>query len=258
MSINSVIHTNHQSIDRVLRAGVPLLLVFWQRNSPPSMELDAVLDQLAAHYAGRALIAKVEGEAESGLVKRYGVRLFPTIVAVNKQGNVEATLPGRVPDQALRDWLAYLVEGGAKPAVASGPGVPAATGQPLPANGTHHNGAGQHASARDVTAAPKIITDADFDSVIESNIPVLVDFWAEWCGPCRMVAPSVEQLAQEFAGRAIVGKLNVDENPATARRYQIMSIPALYIFKQGEVVDRIIGAHPLNILRQRLAQAVGG
>jgi thioredoxin 1 len=73
-----------------------------------------------------------------------------------------------------------------------------------------------------------------------------------------MVAPSVEQLAQEFAGRAIVGKLNVDENPNTARRYQIMSIPALYIFKQGEVVDRIVGAQPLNVLRQRLSQAVGG
>jgi thioredoxin 1 len=262
MAIKSVIHTNQQSIDRVLHAGVPLLLVFWQRNSPSS-ELDATLDQLAAQYAGRALIAKVDGEAEPNLVTRFGVRLFPTIVVLNKQGNVEATLPGRIPDQALRDWLAYVVEGGTKPAVASGPGIPAATGQPLPANGRHHDGAGQHATvrdktARDVTTSPQIITDADFERVIQSNVPVLVDFWAEWCGPCRMVAPSIEQLAQEFAGRAIVGKLNVDENPATARRYQIMSIPALYIFKQGEVVDRIIGAQPLAILRQRLAQAVGG
>ena len=265
-TINSVIHTNQQSIDRVLRAGLPLLLVFWQRNSPQSAELDPVLDQLAAHYAGRALIAKIDGEAEAELVKRYNARLFPTVVAVNRQGTVEATLPGRVTNQSVRDWLAYLVEGGSKPAAASGPGIPTATGQPLPANGKHHNGAGQHATVRDpvhdtvrdVTAAPRTITDADFDRVINSNVPVLVDFWAEWCGPCRMVAPSVAQLAQEFAGRAIVGKLNVDENPNTARRYQIMSIPALYIFKRGEVVDRIIGAQPLPVLRQRLAQAIGG
>lgn len=258
MAINSVIHTNQQSIDRVLAAGVPILLVFWQRHAAQSAELDPTLDQLAARYAGRALIAKVDGETETELVKRYSVRLFPTMTAINRQGQVEATLPGRIPDQALRDWVTYLVEGGTKPLVASGPGIPSVTGQPLPANGKHENGAGQHATARDRSAAPQIITDADFDRVINSNMPVLVDFWAAWCGPCRMVAPSIEQLAQEFAGRAIVGKLNVDENPNTARRYQIMSIPALYIFKQGQVVDRLVGAQPLSVLRQRLAHAVGG
>jgi thioredoxin 1 len=108
-----------------------------------------------------------------------------------------------------------------------------------------------------MTAAPQTITDANFDQTINSKVPVLVDFWAEWCGPCRMVAPSVEQLAQEFAGRAVVGKLNVDHNPATARRYNIMSIPALYIFKEGKVIDQIVGAQPLPVLRQRLARAVG-
>ena len=101
------------------------------------------------------------------------------------------------------------------------------------------------------------ITDATVEEVLQTDKLVIIDFWAEWCGPCRMVAPSVEQLAKEFAGRAIVGKLNVDHNPATARRYQIMSIPALYIFKNGQVIDRIVGAQPLPVLRQRLAQAVG-
>jgi thioredoxin 1 len=262
MPINSVIHTNVQSIDRVLRAGLPLLLVFWQRSAPQSAELDPILDELAARYAGRALIAKIDAESETDLVKRYDVRLLPSVVAVNKQGKTEATLPGRVADSAVSQWLSYLVEGGSRPAAASGPGIPTATGQPLPANGKHHASASQPATARstsshEATATPKTITDADFDQTINSPLPVLVDFWAEWCGPCRMVAPSIEQLAKEFAGRAIVGKLNVDHNPATARRYQIMSIPALYIFKNGQVIDRIVGAQPLPVLRQRLAQAVG-
>lgn len=98
-----------------------------------------------------------------------------------------------------------------------------------------------------------MLTDANFGEVVSSGLPVLVDFWAEWCGPCRMVAPSVEQLAREFDGRAIVGKLNVDENPMTARKYNIMSIPTLLILKNGTVVDQIVGAQPLPVLRQRLA-----
>jgi thioredoxin 1 len=258
MPINSVIHTNSQSIDRVLRAGLPVLLVFWQRNSPQSVELDPVLNLLAEQNAGRALVAKIDAEAESDLVKRFTIRLLPSIVAVNKQGNVESTLAGRVPDQAIKDWLAYLVTGGERPSQPSGPGIPTATGQPLPVNGTRHQSADQPASSSDTTITPQTISDANFEQMINSKTPVLVDFWAEWCGPCRMIAPSVEQLAQEFAGRAVVGKLNVDHNPNTARRYNIMSIPALYIFKEGQVIDRIIGAHPLPVLRQHLARAVGG
>ena len=261
MPINSVIHTNAQSIDRVLRAGLPLLLVFWQRTVPQSAEYDGVLDDLAARYAGRALVAKIDAEAETDLVKRYQIRLLPSIVVVNKQGNVEATLHGSVADDAVSDWLRYLVEGGARPAQSSGPGIPTATGQPLPANGKHHASADQPATVQQpssgATTTPKTITDANFDQVINSGVPVLVDFWAEWCGPCRMVGPSVEQLAKEFAGRAVVGKLNVDHNPVTARRYQIMSIPALYIFKHGQVIDRIVGAQPLPVLRQHLARAIG-
>jgi thioredoxin 1 len=257
MAIDSVIHTNNQSIDRVLRAGPPVLLVFWHRNAAQSAELNPILDQLAERYAGRALVAKIDAEAEPDLVKRYNIRLLPSIVAI-KQGNTETILAGRVPDQAVQEWLAFLVDGGTRPAQASGSGIPATTGQPLPTNGKHHASAGQPATARDKAAAPQTITDANFDQVINSKVPVLVDFWAEWCGPCRMVAPSVEQLAQEFAGRAVVGKLNVDHNPNTARRYNIMSIPALYIFKEGKVIDQLVGAQPLPALRQRLARAVDG
>ncbi|HRR55669.1 MAG TPA: thioredoxin [Acidobacteriota bacterium] len=89
----------------------------------------------------------------------------------------------------------------------------------------------------------KEVTDRNFDQeVLQSPVPVLVDFWAAWCAPCRMIAPTVEQLAQEYDGRAKIVKLNVDENPETAARFNIRGIPTLLLFKGGEVREQIVGA----------------
>jgi thioredoxin 1 len=86
-------------------------------------------------------------------------------------------------------------------------------------------------------------TDSNFDTeVLNSDVPVLVDFWAEWCGPCRMMAPTVDALASDYNGRLKVGKLNVDENNQTAMRYQVRGIPMLLLFKGGRVVDQRVGA----------------
>ena len=89
----------------------------------------------------------------------------------------------------------------------------------------------------------KVFTDQNFEEeVLKSDRPVLVDFWAEWCGPCRMVAPAVEAIAQEYDGRAKIGKLNVDENQSVMGRYNIRSIPTLLIFKNGQIQEQIVGA----------------
>lgn len=96
------------------------------------------------------------------------------------------------------------------------------------------------------------ITDANFEEVIKSDKPVLVDFWAEWCGPCKMIGPIVEEMAGDYDGKAIVGKVNVDTNPEVSAKFGIRSIPTLLVFKNGEIVDKHVGAAPKNILSQKL------
>jgi len=102
-----------------------------------------------------------------------------------------------------------------------------------------------------------VFTDANFkEEVINSDLPVLVDFYADWCGPCKMISPIVSQLADEYAGKVKVGKLDVEASGVTAQQYRVMSIPTLLVFKGGQVVDTIVGAVPKNQLEAKLQKHI--
>ena len=104
---------------------------------------------------------------------------------------------------------------------------------------------------------PITIADSNFDqTVLQSKTPVLVDFWAAWCRPCLMVAPILDELAEEYSGRIIIARVDVDQNPKTAARYSIMSIPTLLIFKKGEPISNIVGFRPKEELKRSLDAAL--
>jgi thioredoxin 1 len=105
-----------------------------------------------------------------------------------------------------------------------------------------------------MSTEPFHVTDQNFDQTINSNKTVLIDFWATWCGPCRALAPTIVELAAEYAGKALIGKLDVDQNPETAEKFQVFSIPTMILFKDGKEVDRLVGLCPKSKITDALSK----
>ena len=131
----------------------------------------------------------------------------------------------------------------------------------LHVNHTHRKisleNARMYRKTEEMTIGPIVVTDSDFNEIVKRHSLILVDFWASWCGPCRALAPIIEELTKEYAGRVTIGKLNVDENPNTAECFQVYSIPTVLIMKDGCEVDRIVGLVPKSHIEGVLSKHLG-
>ncbi len=233
-SFDSPLITNDQSIDRVVSAGLPVLLIFL--DDPAASTVVQPLNHLAKEYAGQLLIVKVMVKDSPVSAQHYQISRTPALVTL-RDGNIITSQEGISIDD-LTKHTAFLAGKG-----------------PRPEN--NRPNANQPDNSQE-DQGPKITSDATFErDVLRSALPVLVDFWAPWCGPCRMVAPIMEKWAREYAGRVNIIKMNVDENPQTAARYRVQSIPTMLVVKNGQIIDRWAGALPENALRNRVAPLLG-
>ena len=241
--------TSDQSVDRVLNAGLPVELIFLNGVAPYS--LDQTMKELAKKYAGKLLVVQIQMKDNPQTARRFGIQRAPAVVTF-KNGQVQSRAED-IYDHALERHADFLLGKGPKPESQAQP-------ERIPATGTAATGYradNATGNARASGGQPVTVTDATFDQeVMRSTLPVVVDFWAPWCGPCRMVAPALERLAREWNGKVKIAKVNVDENPVVTGRYGISSIPTMMVVVNGKISDRWAGALPEPALRSRLSPLV--
>jgi len=239
-TFDTPIITQDQSIDRVLAAGLPVALVFLEGTAP--QDLDEEMKRIAREESGKLLVAMVFSKDSPQSVKKYQVSRFPAVVTVRDRAEISKG-EGISADQ-FRQHVAFLLGKGPKPV------EPAAAYR-------YSSQAGRPFETKSAAGVPEVVTDATFEQeVMRSPIPVIVDFWAPWCGPCKMVAPVLDKMAAEWAGKVKVAKVNVDENPQLSMKYGIQAIPTMFVVKNGQIVDRWAGALPEPMMRKRITPLV--
>lgn len=252
-NFDTPLFSSDQSIDRVLNAGLPVELIFLEGTAPSA--LDQAMKNLAKKYAGQLLVVQVQVKDSPQTARRFDIHTTPAVVTL-KNGQVQSRAED-VYENALERHADYVLGKGPKPE----PSVQKTTARQTAAAGASGNGYSNASTttggARNTGGRPVAVTDATFDQeVMRSSVPVVVDFWAPWCGPCRMVAPTLDKLAVEWNGRVKIAKVNVDENPMIAGRYGISGIPTMMVVKGGKIADRWAGALPEPALRSRLGALV--
>lgn len=226
--IDTVVTSSDMSLDRVLKVALPVVLVFHDQST--DAEVLRAMDTLATRYAGRALIVGLARRDAPQAASRFGVRQYPAVVTF-RDGNT-LTIQQGVKAAGLREHAAFLLGEGPRPAA-----QPAA------------------APKREAAGRPVAVNEANFEQeVLRADRPVLLDFWAPWCGPCRMVEPTVEAMARDQTASLKVAKINVDDNPGLAARYGAMSIPTMIVMIGGREVDRWVGAMQGSALRSRVSR----
>jgi thioredoxin 1 len=227
---NTPITTNDDGLYKVLDQGLPVVLYLYDKSNAA---LDKAFNRVAEEDAGDILVARVNVRENAQVRKKFKKLKMPALVTLD-EGEVESKAAQILPDDvdAHVDFL-----------LGRGP-FPTQTAK-------------QEKSKQARGAMPVNVTDKSFaKDVLNSDIPVLVDFWAPWCGPCRMVAPVLERIADKYAGQVKVTKLNVDHNQKMTRKYGAMSIPMLMLFKDGKVAGSLVGAHPQQSIELMLRKVL--
>lgn len=236
------ITTTDDTLKDLYASGQPVLLLL--HDGPAPRPLTDALAKLLKRHTGEVQVATLDTATNPKTAAKYTHLPLPAVVTFEQRpfGVREKSQGGAVRPAALRDHAAYLLGTGADPAEkAARQATPAAsTSGPAP-------------------AAVLDVSDKSFrKQVLQSKQPVLVDFWAPWCGPCRQVSPMVEQLGRAYKGRLRVVKVNVDDNPKLSRQYQVSSIPTLMIFDGGQPVERAVGARPRPEIEAMIKRALPG
>jgi thioredoxin 1 len=222
-------------LEAAFDTNLPILLLVWNGDTLRS-DLKTELDRVAKDYAGRIRVVKADTTKAPQVAEHFEAGKHPLLIAwVNGEVLTRRNRPWATDVQAVVDVLT--------------PHIPAAAAALAPAAPTK--------VIEKVDDKPVKVTEATFQAeVVDYSLPVLVDFWATWCGPCKQVAPILEKLAKEFSGKVRIAKVDVDENQALAQDFQVMSIPTLMFFKNGKIVGQQVGALPEAALRQALQQLV--
>lgn len=224
------ITSNDSSIHKILKQKLPVILYLYNR---PDATLDTMLNTVAKEYVGKLLVARIDVSQNPEIHAHFQRAALPAIIALKEGERQSQSSPAQASD--VKAHADFLLGQGPKPKAAP--------------TSNASNGSQQAPSK------PVAVSDGSFkQDVLQSKIPVLVDFWAPWCGPCRTIAPSLETLAGKYAGQVKIAKLNVDDNPQTSSQYRAMSIPMLILFKDGKPVNQLVGAHPLPSI-ERLIQS---
>jgi thioredoxin len=220
------ITTDDRNLSKVLGQNLPVAVFLYDSRVKANKPVEDALNTVARKHVGALLIARVDVATNPTAHRQYSSLQTPALVTLEKGtlGRKVKSQAGAVRPADVRAHIDYLLGKGPQPDTRK---------------------AEPEKKAPGVKASPVHVTDATFQkAVLASKMPVFVDFWAPWCGPCLSVAPLIDRLAGEYAGRVKIVKLNTDENPATQRRFQVMSIPTFITFRHGKQVERRSGASP--------------